>query len=424
MSSPAVEPATDREVSNTSDIVEEKKTTPVPTVDWSLKAQFCVIGCVSLLGWNFILGELGTLIDAFGASYGTWVSMFYSLFINIGQLMLVYVGNRFKFGPRFYIGCVGMGVSMMVIAVCAITFARANHVAGFVCGCLLIAIFGFSNALMESSMFGLAALVTADCTKWIMVGEGFAGLLAWPVNKLCQVIVEACGADDPSDMMYIRMVVFYFVGMIGNLAIIPMYKYAMEPHPYMIDVLKIQQDRVKFQLKKTMKRPVGQVIKDSLPQAFNVWLNFTITFTTFPWLIFEMTPSSLSVGSFGQLMTYCFQVFDTLGRFSPNLHVKLGKRATRYVCIGRLIFIPLMFLCVHIAATPFDDDWFRFIVMALLSATNGCVATWCMIHGPSQVDQEEKEELEIAGYVMAFALVFGIFSGSIIAIIIQQSAYI
>ncbi|KAF4709381.1 solute carrier 29 (nucleoside transporters), member [Perkinsus olseni] len=418
MSSPVADRTPDREQSCEEKVVTEAR------VDWWLKAQFCVIGCVSLLGWNFILGELGTLIDAFGASYGTWVSMFYSLFINIGQLLLVYVGNRFKFGPRFYIGCVGMGVSMMVIAVCAITFGRVNHVAGFACGCILIAVFGFSNALMESSMFGLAALVTADCTKWIMIGEGFAGLLAWPVNKLCQVIVEAAGADDPTDMMYIRMVVFYFVGMLGNLAIIPMYRYAMEPHPYMISVLKIQQDRVKFQLKKAMKRPVGQVIKDSLPQAFNVWFNFVITFTTFPWLIYQMTPSSLSIGSFGQLMTYCYQVFDTVGRFSPDLRVRLGKRLTRYVCLGRLVFIPLMFLCVHVSAPPFGDDWFRFIIMALIAASNGCVATWCMIHGPSQVDQKEKEELEIAGYVMAFALVFGIFTGSVIAIIIQQSAYI
>ncbi|KAF4752018.1 solute carrier 29 (nucleoside transporters), member, partial [Perkinsus olseni] len=78
-------------------------------VDWKLKAMFCVIGCVALLGWNFILGELGTLIDAFGDAYGTWCSLCYSLCINAGQLMLVWIGNRFKFGPRFYTGCFTMG---------------------------------------------------------------------------------------------------------------------------------------------------------------------------------------------------------------------------------------------------------------------------------------------------------------------------
>mmetsp|Transcript_17973 Transcript_17973/g.15329 ORF Transcript_17973/g.15329 Transcript_17973/m.15329 type:complete len:101 (+) Transcript_17973:153-455(+) len=65
----------------------------------------------------------------------------------------------------------------------------------------------------------------------------------------------------------------------------------------------------------------------------------------------------------------------------------------------------------------------RFVIMALFAGSNGVVATWCMIHGPSQVDQSEKEEMEVAGYVMAFALIFGILIGSVIATIIQQVAY-
>ncbi|KAF4698170.1 solute carrier 29 (nucleoside transporters), member [Perkinsus olseni] len=73
MSTPVADRTPDREQSCEEKVVTEAR------VDWWLKAQFCIIGCVSLLGWNFILGELGTLIDAFGASYGTWVSMFYSL---------------------------------------------------------------------------------------------------------------------------------------------------------------------------------------------------------------------------------------------------------------------------------------------------------------------------------------------------------
>ncbi|KAF4655399.1 solute carrier 29 (nucleoside transporters), member [Perkinsus olseni] len=391
-----------------------------PRCDWKLQAQFCVIGCVALLGWNFILGELGTLIDAFGESYGTWVSLCYSLCINAGQLLLVYMGNRFKFGPRFYIGCLGMGISQMLIAICAITFARDNRAAGFACGCIFVGTFGFANALMESSMFGLAALVTSECTEWIMIGEGIAGVLAWPVDMLCQAILEGCGV---TDYQYPRMVLFYGLALLANLAVIPMYKYATETHPYMLRVFEIEADRQKFELNKSMKRPINRVVWDTVPMAFNVWANFTITFTVFPWLIFQMAPSSLATTTFGQLMTYCYQVFDTLGRFAPNLRIRLSKRVTRYACLARAIFIPLFFLCVHLTFSPFNQDWFRFIIMALFAGSNGIVATWCMIHGPSQVDQSEKEEMEVAGYVMAFALIFGILIGSVIATIIQQTAY-
>mmetsp|Transcript_9111 Transcript_9111/g.10561 ORF Transcript_9111/g.10561 Transcript_9111/m.10561 type:complete len:105 (-) Transcript_9111:173-487(-) len=103
--------------------------------------------------------------------------------------------------------------------------------------------------------------------------------------------------------------------------------------------------------------------------------------------------------------------------------MRLGKKVTRYACLARIIFIPLFFLCVHLTFSPFNQDWFRFVIMALFAGSNGVVATWCMIHGPSQVDQSEKEEMEVAGYVMAFALIFGILIGSVIATIIQQVAY-
>ncbi|KAF4704804.1 solute carrier 29 (nucleoside transporters), member, partial [Perkinsus olseni] len=189
-------------------------------VDWKLKAMFCVIGCVALLGWNFILGELGTLIDAFGGPYGTWMSLCYSLCVNAGQLMLVWIGNRFKFGPRFYTGCTGMGISMILIAICAITFARTNHAAGFAAGCVLIGVFGFANSLMQSSMFGLAALVDPVCTEFVLIGEGLSGLIAWPLDRLCQAILEGCGV---TDYVYSRMVFFYGLGMLANFATIPMY---------------------------------------------------------------------------------------------------------------------------------------------------------------------------------------------------------
>ncbi|KAF4689241.1 hypothetical protein FOZ60_001935 [Perkinsus olseni] len=400
-----------------SKVVPEAKE---PSCDWKLKTYFCIIGCVALLGWNFILGELGALIDAFGEAYGTWVSLCYSFFINCGQLLLVYMGNRFKFGPRFYIGCGGMGISQILLAICAATWAQQNQVLGFVFGCIFVGIFGFANALMESSMFGLAALVTSECTEWIMIGEGIAGLLAWPVDRLCQAILVGCGV---TDYMYPRMIFFYGLAMLANFACIPMYMFGVQSHPFMQPVYKIEEDRVKFQMKKTMKRPTSKVIKDIIPMAINVCADFTISFVVFPWTIFQMVPSALSTDQFGQLMTYCFQVFDTLGRFSPNLHFRISKKIIRYVSFGRVIFIVLFFLNFSIDVPPFHSDWWRFVVMAFFAFTNGSVATWSMIYGPQQVDQNEKEELEIAGYVMAFALILGIFAGSIIATIIQQCAY-
>ncbi|KAF4655400.1 solute carrier 29 (nucleoside transporters), member [Perkinsus olseni] len=260
--------------------------------------MFCVIGCVALLGWNFILGELGTLIDAFGEAYGTWCSLCFALCINAGQLMLVWIGNRFRFGPRFYAGCIGMGVSMILIAVSAMTFARNNQSAGLAAGCIFVGFYGFANAVMESTMFGLAALVGPVSMQFILIGEGVSGLIAWPLDRLCQAILEGCGV---ADYTYPRMMLFFGLGMLVNFASVPMYKYSMQRHPVIVKALEIEEGRQDFILKKETTRPLVKILCD--------------------------------------------------------------------------------------------------------------------------VDQNEKEELEIAGYAMSFGLICGILTGSVIATVIKQSAY-
>ncbi|EER01306.1 equilibrative nucleoside transporter, putative [Perkinsus marinus ATCC 50983] len=382
--------------------------------------MFCVVGCVALLGWNFILGELGTLIDAFGDAYGTWCSLCFSLCINAGQLMLVWIGNRFKFGPRFYSGCIGMGISMILLAICAITFAQDNQSAGLAAGCIFVGLYGFANAVMESTMFGLAALVGPVSTQFILIGEGVSGLVAWPLDRLCEAIFRGSGV---TDYAYPRMILFFGIGMIVNFASVPMYKYSMQHHPVIVKALEIEEGRQEFILKKKSTRPLSKILRDVAPQALTVWFSFTISYTVFPWTVFEMSPSSLSPVTFGKLMTYCYQVCDTIGRASPFYHLRLGKRYTPYAATARLIFIPLFFLCIHLSCSPFTQDWFHFVIMALLGLTNGILAASCMIYGPTQVDQNKKEELEIAGYVMSFGLICGILTGSVIATIIKRSAY-
>ncbi|KAF4668393.1 solute carrier 29 (nucleoside transporters), member [Perkinsus olseni] len=399
-----------------STLSDQSPTEPVVRVDVWLCAQFCFIGVVALLGWNFILGELGVLIDAFGAPYGTWVSMCYSLLINAGQLLLVFIGNKFRFAPRFDVGCIGMGTSQILIAIVAVTWARSSQTAGFVMGCILIGVFGFSNAMMESSMFGLAAMCEARCMTWIMVGEGLAGIVQLPLNLLVKVVLESMNI---SNVPYTKLVVFFAISMLINYSIVPVFRWCTMKHPYMQHVFAVERGREKFSLSQSLQRPLRSILRDTLPQAFNAWINFVVTFVVFPWLVFRMPPSNLSVADFGAYVVYTFQVFDTIGRLAPSLSIRLGKRAVRWATLSRVIFIPIFFLCVHVNVPPFNQDWFRFVVMALLALTNGVCITWIMIHGPTQVPEDRQEEQEVAGYTMAFALINGIFIGSLLATLIE-----
>ncbi|EER16974.1 equilibrative nucleoside transporter, putative [Perkinsus marinus ATCC 50983] len=81
--------------------------------------------------------------------------------------------------------------------------------------------------------------------------------------------------------------------------------------------------------------------------------------------------------------------------------------------LGRSIFIPL-FICTSLYPTvkPFYWDWFKHVDMALFALTNGMGCTISMVKGPSRVSQDKAEQ-EVAGYTMAFALIFGILCGSV-----------
>mmetsp|Transcript_2529 Transcript_2529/g.2765 ORF Transcript_2529/g.2765 Transcript_2529/m.2765 type:complete len:103 (+) Transcript_2529:281-589(+) len=82
----------------------------------------------------------------------------------------------------------------------------------------------------------------------------------------------------------------------------------------------------------------------------------------------------------------------------------------------RSLFIPL-FICTSLYATvvPFQYDWFKHMEMGVFALTNGVSATLSMVYGPQRVPNDKAEQ-EVAGYTMGFALINGIFIGSVLGI--------
>ncbi|EER13337.1 hypothetical protein Pmar_PMAR009410 [Perkinsus marinus ATCC 50983] len=56
--------------------------------------------------------------------------------------------------------------------------------------------------------------------------------------------------------------------------------------------------------------------------------------------------------------------------------------------------------------------------MALIAITNGFGITLAMAYGPQRVSQDKAEQ-EVAGYTMGFALINGIFIGSLFGLLVN-----
>ncbi|KAF4738319.1 transporter, partial [Perkinsus olseni] len=364
----------------------------VSRVDAWLLVQYGILGFVALAPWNFVLTGVAFLDSKFHHNFASSVPIIYSASVNIAQLIIVWVGNKFTFAPRFDLGCVMLSIAITLLAVVAIIFGDGDLVsnAGLGFGLALICVFflGFGHSIMESSAFGLAALCPKICMVATMVGEGWQTLI------------------------------FFVVPAAVSLLIIPMFRLWTAKHPYMVEILRIEEKRKHDALAtRQTRRPVHRIIRQVLPMALCAWGGLAVLFVVFPAQVVLWTSSNPSNNGFVPQIIYTFQVLDTVGRFAPSVGLSLSEKMLMLFITLRVLFIPL-FICTTLyqSTAPFSFDWFKHIEMALMAVTNGFGVTLAMAYGPQRVSQDKAEQ-EVAGYTMGFALINGIFIGSLFGLL-------
>ncbi|KAF4654354.1 hypothetical protein FOZ61_000856 [Perkinsus olseni] len=395
-----------------------EKEQEAPPVTWTLLFQFCVYGFVALAPWNFILTDLVYLDGKFHHGFGSTISIFYGLAVNVAQLFIIFFGNKFTFAPRFDWGCGLLAVFNVLLAVVAMTIGSddpsSNTGLGNALAIVCVILLAFGHAVMESTAFGLAALCPKSCMNWVMVGEGIGGVVGWPILQLLNVIFDKVERRDERVCF-----VFFALTSLVTLAVIPMFRVITSKHPHMQHVLAIEKNRNKAgSLKERQtRRPVWMILKDVAPMAFCAWSVLTITFICFPsqtmkWQAQEGTDDATN--KFIPMVTFTYQIADTVGRFAPNVGLMMPQKPLIAFALGRALFIPL-FICTALYPTvkPFYWDWFKHVEMVFFALTNGLTATLCMMYGPQRVPADKAEQ-EVAGYAMAFSLINGIFIGGLL----------
>ncbi|EER05456.1 equilibrative nucleoside transporter, putative [Perkinsus marinus ATCC 50983] len=397
---------------------DSKEVQEPPRASWFLLLQFCTLGFVALAPWNFILTDLLYLTNKFEHRFSSTISIYDGLANNVAQLFIIFFGNKFTFAPRFDIGCSLLAVFNICLAIVAMTVGVDNPCPstdlGNALGIVCVVILAFGHAIMESTALGLAALCPKSCINWVMVGEGMAGVIGWPLLELFDCIFQNVHRKDEWVCL-----VFFSVTSVLTLLIMPMFRLITSKDPLIKQVLTIEDQRRKagsLKVRQT-RRPVRAILKDLAPMAFCAWSVLTITFICFPsqatlWQAGKGTPEATA--KFIPLVTFVYQVGDTVGRFAPNVGLAIPQKALIVVSLARSLFIPL-FICTTLYPTvkPFQWNWFKHIEMLIFALSNGLCATLSMMYGPQRVSSDKAEQ-EVAGYTMAFTLVDGIFVGGLL----------
>ena len=381
---------------------------------------FLFFGMVGLLCFTYFIQVIGLLTSKTRPAFASASTMVYGITSNLGQLIGIFFAPRASFGSRIWISC-------MMLAFTAVGYPIAinSHVpGGFYSGLGITACLGFSNAIIQSAGFGLAALVSEKAVNYLSLGQSVAGVLCWPLLLVLQYLFARAGFSNeridgrPSMVESASVLTGFLVVAIVTLAMIPYYAFGLSDSEGVRRGLL--QKTVSNSSDKNARRSTIEIVGSTMPLAITVWMNMFVTFLVFPGTLIVMEPRMPNITgekSFdAAVLIFIFQLFDLVGKLLVVAGVRLSRAQVIILSPCRIFIAGAMFAAAgNVWVLKYDIS--KILLVALLGATNGLILNCAMILGPTQVP---RSEADVASYVMAFFLVNGILFGSLAALLVGE----
>mmetsp|Transcript_170338 Transcript_170338/g.540997 ORF Transcript_170338/g.540997 Transcript_170338/m.540997 type:complete len:256 (-) Transcript_170338:158-925(-) len=170
------------------------------------------------------------------------------------------------------------------------------------------------------------------------------------------------------------------------------------------------------------------VLRETAPQAVNVFSVFLVTMSVFPGVVLSWQPGSGSaflakVLLFRTLLLGAFQLFDVIGRSAAQGCSRcIAPRRIWVIVLLRFALVPLFMLGQRKPELSVlcGSDGGRLLLVAALAFTNGLAASLSMMAGPLLCPDARRE---VAGMAMSCVMVTGIFAGSLLALLTQLGVH-
>ncbi|XP_075704204.1 equilibrative nucleoside transporter 1-like [Rhinoderma darwinii] len=262
------------------------------------------------------------------------------------------------------------------------------------------------GALLQGSLFGLAALFPASYTAPIMSGQGLAGTFA-AFAMIC-ALASGSALEDSAFGYFVAACAVVLLALISYLALnkLEFYQFytvenlkdeAAKNVPDHVELRKdlLQKgDRVEESGVRTTEKPsIIHILKKIWVLALSVCLVFTVTIGIFPSVTADVKSTVAGDSQWAKyfIPVSCFllfNLFDWAGRSVTSLVMWPGKdsKLLPILVAARLVFLPLFMLCnvmprnylpVYLA----HDAWY-ICIMVLFALSNGYLASLCMCFGP------------------------------------------
>ncbi|KAJ5899765.1 hypothetical protein N7495_004509 [Penicillium taxi] len=401
---------------------------------------FLLLGVAMLWSWNMFLAAAPYFYSRFQSN--DWIATHYqssilsvSTVTNLGTVYtLAKIQKNVSYTRRITISLVIYCIVFTLLALS--TLLKDASVRAYF-AFLMVMVFGASLAtgIIQNGVFAfVSGFGREEYTQAIMAGQGVAGVLPCLVQIASVLAVPRKASSDQDQYMQgssPKSAFIYFITATG-VSVVTLLAFF-----YLIKT------RASPQLKSSNENENESLMDGAHSKSISLWslfnklrylscsvaLCFTITMMSFP----VYTAEILSVNNPEKSRMYDAPVFIPLAFLVWNLGDFLGRMAVAIprlslahrpwfalvFSIARVGFIPLYLLC-NIngrGAAVQSDLFYLFVVQFLFGASNGFLASSCMMGATYWVSAEERHA---AGGFMSMMLVGGLTAGSLLSFLMSR----
>eukprot|EP01080_Neovahlkampfia_damariscottae_P011131 gene11131-3950_t len=321
----------------------------------------------------------------------------------------------------FVICCVVVIISLVSIPILGFLRIQDYPQIGFPITIVLLVFLGTCNAIIQSMVNGLAAVLGPSYLGNSIRGVGFSGLFSSVLRILTKYIGEYGGHIPNIEESTVAVAAFFFTCAFIMLLCLISFVYMINTQ-FVIQKLKISERDKDGDIEDTSHysnlMKLWSITKKIWTLEFYLLSILLVTYSVFPGTIFyfksQQGKDSLMQNWFPVLLGFFYYLGDFIGRSvgksMPTKEIRIGIGS-----IMRLIFIPMILVCIK--PRLIVDDFLVISLIFGLSFTQGYFLTSAMINAPGKCEGNEKS---LASQMMTFFLCFGIMNGSNLGVLLSQ----
>ncbi|XP_038890735.1 equilibrative nucleotide transporter 1-like [Benincasa hispida] len=371
---------------------------------------YFTLGLGYLLPWNAFV----TAIDYFSYLYPeTNIDRIFAVvYMGVSFICLIFILCFSKnSNERFRIN-LGLGifvVTLLVVVVMDVVYiqGQVGLYGGFYVTVGSVVLCGVADAVVQGGVIGSAGELPEKYMQAVLAGTAASGVVVSILRVVTKLIYtqDASGLRGSARLYFgvsivIMVICIVFYNVVEKLRIVKYYK-----------ELKAEAEAMNMEEEEKGGVALWQIVKSIKWYGFGIILIYLVTLSIFPGYITEDVHSSILKDWYSILLIFGYNVFDLVGKSLTLVYVIKNIKIVVGGCVGRLLFFPLFFVCLH-GPLVFRTEVPVMLLTCLMGLTNGYLTSVLMMMAPKVVQLQHAES---AGVLMVLFLVAGLVVGSVVS---------